>query len=111
MGNDALRTLLREDLLLCHPVVVGEIAMGSLRHRSLTLQALQLLPSALAARDEEVMQLVESHSLYSKGLSYIDAHLLTSALITTDCRLWSFDRRLHEAARKMGVASSLGTMH
>ena len=107
-GSDALRSLIHKDLLLAHPFVIGELAMGSLKQRAITLQSLKLLPQVLVARDEEVMLLVESHRFYSKGLSYVDAHLLTSSLITTDCRLWTYDKRLHEAGRKLGIASPLG---
>ncbi len=108
VGSEALRSLIHKDLLLCHPFVVGELAMGSLKLRTMTLQALRLLPQVLTVRDEEVMLLVETHTLYSKGLSYVDAHLLTASLITADCRLWTYDKRLHEAARKLGLASPLG---
>jgi hypothetical protein len=49
------------------------------------------------AADEEVLRLVEEHKLHGRGIGWIDAHLLASALIT-NCRFWTLDRRLERGA-------------
>jgi hypothetical protein len=43
--------------------------------------------------------------LYGHGLGFIDAHLLAAALLTPDARLWTRDRRLRDAAERVGVGA------
>jgi predicted nucleic acid-binding protein len=95
---------LLEERILGHPFVTGEIAMGSLKDRHDVLGLLPRLPQAEQARDEEVLELVEQRRLFSLGLGWVDAHLLASALLTPDTRLWTRDRRLREAAARLGVS-------
>jgi predicted nucleic acid-binding protein len=95
---------LMEERILGHPFVTGEIAMGSLKDRATTLGMLGRLPQAQRARDAEVFELVERGTLFSLGLGWVDAHLLASALLTPDAGLWTRDRRLREAAERLGVA-------
>ena len=89
--------------VLMHPFVLGEIACGNLQRRSSILSELSELPSAVIGDNDEVMSLVEQHRLFGKGIGWIDAHLLTSALLT-HCRLWTGDLRLHEAAVRLKIA-------
>ncbi len=98
---------LRAENVLCHSFVIGEIMMGSLRNRAETVAMLKRLPIPNEASHEEVMTLVENKKLFSRGLSWIDAHLLASTLITPGARLWTRDRRLNEAARELRVAAHL----
>jgi len=58
------------------------------------------LPMAIHAEHDEVMELIETHSLMGKGLGYIDMHLLASALLT-DAPLWTLDRKLDRTASKL----------
>lgn len=88
-----------------HPLVTGEIAMGSLADRQAVLKLLQQLPQAVRAEDSEILKLVEERRLFSLGLGFVDAHLLASCLLTPNTRLWTRDRRLHEAAERLGVAA------
>ena len=92
--------------ILGHPMVLGEIAMGSLADRPGFLGQLRRLPQALRARDEEVLDLIERECLFSLGLGFVDAHLLASTLLTSDARLWTRDRRLREAAERLGIAGA-----
>jgi len=94
--------------ILGHSFVTGEVAMGSLNDRAMTLWTLGHLPQARKARDAEVFELVERNSLFSLGLGWVDAHLLASALLTPEARLWTRDRRLREAAGRLGVAGEPG---
>lgn len=100
----ALRQLLEKGRVLCHPSIVGELAMGSLRKRSVILSALEALPRAEVAREEEVLGYVTDHSLFGIGIGYIDAHLLASAQLTSGSRLWTSDKRLQEVATKLDLA-------
>lgn len=92
---------------MIHPFVVGELAMGGLRRRTL-LEDLRLLPTALVAADDEVLAFIDRHSLYGAGIGYIDAHLLAAARLTPDVELWTRDRRLQSVARSLSLAASLG---
>jgi predicted nucleic acid-binding protein len=100
-GN-SLAAVLAEGLVLTHPFVIGELACGNLRNRSKILVDLAALTRAATAADEEVMQLVEQHRLWVRGIGWIDAHLIASALIT-NCRLWTLDQPLKRAAAAAGV--------
>lgn len=90
-----------------HPFVVGELALSSLKNRHNVLNSLSDLPKAAVATDDEVLALVERRSLFSRGISYVDAHLLASALLAGETKLWSFDRRLHAMAAQLNCAAGL----
>ena len=98
--------LLDAGAVLGHPFVLGELALGSLRQRRLVLTALEDLPQASVATDPEVLSFVERQQLYGFGIGYVDAHLLAAARLTPGASLWTRDRRLHEAALRLGVAAT-----
>ncbi len=96
-----LETLLNEGHVVRHPFIIGELACGNLRNRSEILRLLQTLPMAVHAEHHEVMVLIETRSLMGSGLGFIDMHLLASAILT-EVQLWTLDRKLNEAASKLG---------
>lgn len=100
--------LLNEDRIAMHPFVIGELALGNLRDLSI-LGALDELPKTPTAFDVEVLDFIERHELPGSGLGYVDAHLLVSARLGDDVRLWTRDRRLDAAARRLGVAHGPGS--
>ncbi len=100
-GNIGLETLLNEGHVVCHPFIIGELACGNLRNRSGILRLLQTLSMVVHAEHNEVMGLIETRSLMGRGLGYIDMHLLASAILT-EVPLWTLDRKLDEAASKLG---------
>lgn len=91
--------------VLCHPFVIGEVAMGQFRNRRTFLSDLRKLRGAEVADDDEVMALVERHSLFGRGIGYVDAHLLASVFLTPEAKLWTRDKRLNEAAKRMNLAA------
>lgn len=100
-----LSSLLSDGLVLMHPFVLGELACGNLPQRARVLQDLKALPSATAARDSEALRVVEELKLWGKGIGWVDAHLIASALLS-NCGLWTLDERLRKAARDAGVRFS-----
>lgn len=98
-----LVALLDEADVCVHPMVVGELALGTLRQRAVVLSLLADLPTVAVAGHAEVMRLVEVRSLYGHGLSLVDAHLLASALLTPGTRIWTRDRRLLASAQRLGL--------
>jgi hypothetical protein len=101
-GEPSLASLLSQGQVLLHPFVSGELACGNLRNRRQILADLGALPVADAATHNEVLRLVEQHKLWGRGIGWVDAHLIASALLS-HCRLWSLDRQLGRAADVAGV--------
>lgn len=106
-GEIALAELLNASLVLGHPFVTGELALGWLQQRDIILSALQDLPQALVATDDEVLHFISHHTLYGAGIGYVDAHLLAAVRLTAGASLWTRDKRLLAAAVKLGVATSV----
>ncbi len=104
-GDDDLARLLDASLVLSHPFVIGELALGQLSQRSMILGSLMRLPMAVTARDDEVLRLIEAERLFSTGIGYLDAGLLAATRLTPGARLWTRDRRLANAAQRLQVAA------
>ena len=102
--NDALAGLLDAGKILSHPFVIGEISLGNLRQRDLLLSSLADLPQAVVATDLEVQHVIAGHALFGRGIGYVDAHLLTSVLLTPGARLWTLDKRLGGVGGEMGLS-------
>lgn len=87
-----------------HPFVLGELALGSLgRSRRQVLADLRLLPSLPILAEAEVHEHVEARELATRGIGWIDAHLVASAA-RARCGLWTLDRRLERVAAGLGVS-------
>lgn len=104
VADQQLARLLQDGAVCCHPFVVGELACGTLKHRSEILRLLRNLPQCPLVGHEEALEFVETHGLMGSGLGWIDVHLLASARLGGG-RLWTKDRRLAQAARRLGVAA------
>ncbi len=81
-GNSELKGLLYENKVLVHPFIIGELACGSMKNRLEIFNLLNELPFCSIAADSEVLSLIEPKKLYGKGIGFIDAHLIASALIS-----------------------------
>ncbi len=101
-GNIGLETLLNDGQVICHPFIVGELACGNLKNRAQILSLLTTLPTAHLAEHEEVMHFIEKYRLMGKGLGYIDAHLLSSAMLT-NVSLWTLDKSLDRVSAARGI--------
>lgn len=104
IGQPRLVRLLEGGLVLGHPWVVGELALGRLAQRHEIIELLEGLPQATVATNEEVMTLINRHELYGVGIGYVDAQLLAATQLTADAALWTGDRRLDAAAIRVGCA-------
>ncbi|MCD6264904.1 MAG: type II toxin-antitoxin system VapC family toxin [Deltaproteobacteria bacterium] len=101
-GEPNLERLLNDGEVLCHPLVVGELACGNIRNRNEILSLTKILPLVTEAKNEEVLQFIEQYHLMGKGLGYIDVHLCASAVLT-GVPMWTYDWRLHEATEGLGI--------
>lgn len=98
--------LLDEGLVLCHPFVIGELALGSLKNRNELLALLGKLPSAALATQADVMALIDRRTLHGSGIGWVDAHLLASTLLARS-RLWTADTPLRSAAAALEIDGSV----
>jgi predicted nucleic acid-binding protein len=103
-ADASLAALLSSRVVLCHPFIIGELALGQLSKRDAVLVALAALPMAPVVPHEDVLAFVERHRLMGCGIGWIDVHLLASALVGGRLSLWTRDRRLAAAAADFGVA-------
>jgi predicted nucleic acid-binding protein len=106
-AESTLVGLLEQARVCIHPMIIGELALGSLRNRSGVLQLLEDLPGVPVATHAEVLHLVGTHRLHGLGLSLVDAHLLASLRLAGTHRLWTRDRRLSASARELRVVADL----
>jgi predicted nucleic acid-binding protein len=103
-GEAALAALLDANLVLAHPFVIGELALGNLSNRQAVLTALLDLPAAVLATDSEVLEFIDRHALFGRGVGYVDAHLLAAARLTAGAKLWTHDKRLRHVADALALA-------
>jgi predicted nucleic acid-binding protein len=102
-SDPRLESILENDQIFMHPLVLGELALGNLSPRAKLLADLKDLPQIDTAMDDEVLRFVEVHKLFGIGIGYIDAHLLVSARLVPDTTIWTRDKRLESAAARLGL--------
>ncbi|MGA1342771.1 MAG: VapC toxin family PIN domain ribonuclease [Hyphomonas sp.] len=105
-----LSAFLETERVVLHPFALGEIARGSIRRRSETLLDPSRIPQVKRVSDQEVLLLIEAHGLFSRGIGLVDAHLLTSAIITPPVELRTPDRRLAAIASALGAGSHVDSI-
>jgi predicted nucleic acid-binding protein len=98
-----LVALLERDEVGCHPLVIEELALGSITRRDIVLGLLASLHRFPVLSHHEVLALVRAQRLWGRGLSGVDAHLLGSAALSSGARLWTRDERLRAACQDAGV--------
>jgi len=98
-----LSPLLANKQVLIHPFVIGEILIGSVRHRDRLESRLNALIQTKIVSDMEVNFFVRTHEIFGRGIGFIDAHLLVSAKLT-GVSLMTRDKRLHAVATELGLA-------
>ncbi len=103
-GDAELRKIIEDDRLLCHPAVIGELALGSLKDRDSVISFLVAQRVAVVATHDEVMTVIDRHSIFSMGIGYTDVHLLASVLLDQRAALWTRDKRLLAAAERAGAS-------
>jgi len=102
-GDSRMSDLLESQKVMAHPLVIGELACGSMRNRAEVLSMLGKLETPPVGSHEEVLDLIERKHLWGAGLAFIDVHLLASALLG-GILLWTEDKHLRSAAEVLGVA-------
>jgi len=103
-GNPQLVTLLEANEVAVHPMVLGEIACGSLPDRNRTLLLLRSLQQVRPVSDGAVLHSIELHRWWNAGIGWVDAHLLSAALAES-ISLLTLDRTLTRLLSSMTGAS------
>lgn len=99
-----LQALLASDRVLCHPLVLLEIACGTPpAPRDRTLADLANLDRAPEATLEEILSFIERERLHDTGCGAVDVSLLASTLLADGAKLWTDDRALGLQAERLGV--------
>lgn len=102
--DNALVDLLQADRVLTHPMVVAELACGTLPEpRARTLGYLDLLRKTQLATYEDVRTLIEREQLHGLGCGFVDLSLLAATLLTPLTQLWTLDKRLAALAARFSV--------
>jgi len=102
-GDQRLGELLALDQVVMHPFVIGELACGNLRNRDEILARLAALPQTEVVEQREVLHLLQTRQLHGRGLGWVDAHLLGSAVLAHH-RIWTLDSSLAKAAKELHCA-------
>jgi len=91
-----------DELVACHPFIIGELACGNIKNRKEIILLLQALPQTLVAESDEILSFIEQKKLMGVGIGLIDVHLLASALLS-NIPLWTADKKLRTTASKFNV--------
>lgn len=106
-SNITFESLLANDQILSHPLVLIELACGSPPSpRSKTLEYIKKLQQATVATPNETLEFIEKHNLYESGCGAIDVSLLTSTLLSENALIWTLDKQLENLATKLGISYS-----
>ena len=101
-ADSDLAKRLNEGRVVCHPFIIGEIALGNIARRPDVLELLQALPAVEVAAHETVLRFSKQHDLAATGLGWVDVHLLTAAG-ASGAELLTHDRRLRAQAVRLRV--------
>ena len=101
-GDASLVMRLSGGEVLTHPLIIEELACGHLTHREEILGLLKALQVAPLASHQEVLKFISMEKLGGTGIGAIDAHLLASARLA-DVLIWSRDKALSRAAKRLGI--------
>lgn len=106
-GREPFRTavdrLLADEMALAHDFVMGELLVGDTGGRSAMLSAYEHFTRAPTVTHSEAIELVRMRRLSGRGIGWVDAHLLASALVAR-AELYTADGPLKALAAELGIA-------
>jgi predicted nucleic acid-binding protein len=86
-----------------HELVYGELLIGDRGGRKQLLADYAAMHQAPGVPHRDVVEFVWDRRLHGRGIGWIDAHLLASALVGR-LKLWTADPRLTVLARELRIA-------
>lgn len=100
-----LERLLSDAEVIGHEFVYGELLIGDRGGRRQWLADYLLMAGAPVVPHIEVVSFIRERRLHGRGIGWIDAHLLASALVSRSL-LWTADARLDAVANELGIRYS-----
>jgi predicted nucleic acid-binding protein len=100
---DGLDDLLARGEACGHDFVLGELLIGDKGRRKPLLIDYRLMHQAPPVPHRDVVEFVQHRRLHGRGVGWMDAHLLASALVG-GVALWTADPRLAAVARELAVS-------
>jgi predicted nucleic acid-binding protein len=98
-----LGELLRRDEASGHDFIYGELLVGDTGGRRRLLSDYALMHQAPVVPHADVAEFVRARRLHGRGIGWVDAHVLASALVGR-LKLWTADVPLVTLAAELGVA-------
>ena len=95
--------LLSRDEVSGHDFVYGELLIGDRGGRKALLANYERMDQAPLVPHAELVAFVRDRKLNGRGIGWIDAHLLASALVGR-LKLWTADPPLATVATELGIA-------
>jgi len=94
--------LLERDEAAGHDLVYGELLIGDSGGRTELLNSYNIIHRIPAVDHAEVATFVRARKVQGRGIGWVDAHLLASALVA-DVSLWTADVHLARLAGELGI--------
>ena len=96
---------IQDSTAVLHPLVLGELLLGGLSAQNETL--LRALSSLPTHPPERICQFIKDNSLAGKGIGWVDAAILCSAM-EAGAALATFDEALLSCGRSLGLICRVG---
>jgi predicted nucleic acid-binding protein len=101
--SEELDRLLADDVVAGHEFVYGELLVGDRGGRPALLSSYEQMEQVPALPHSDVVAFVRARRFHGRGIGWIDAHLLASALVG-GVQLWTADGPLGAIADELGIA-------
>lgn len=98
-----LDRLLADDAVAGHEFVYGELLVGDRGGRQELLSSYERMEQILAVPHSDVVAFVRTRKIHGRGIGWVDAHLLASALVGR-VQFWTADGPLERIADELGIA-------
>lgn len=98
-----LDRLLTDDAVAGHEFVYGELLVGDRGGRQQLLSSYERMEQIPAVPHSDVLAFIRARKIHGRGVGWIDAHLLASALVG-GVQLWTADAPLGAIADELGIA-------
>ena len=99
-ADERLRQLLKDDQVVTHPFVVGELACGRFANRDEVLRLLERLPALEPVSNREARLFLDAHNLAGGGIGWVDVHLLAAARLAR-VQIMTADKALARAGARV----------
>lgn len=100
--DEQLSSLLQNGVIVTHPWIVGELALGPGLRLDI-LDDMAQLPMLAVVKDQEMLSFVQLHEI--RGIGWVDLQLLVAALLAR-VQIWTEDKRLLKVAESFKIIAT-----